>query len=376
VSIDAPAPEDASAVRLQLLLWDAPNGTLLWDDISLTPIPAPESRPVRVASINLRPNRTGSAAASVSRFIETVDKTVTSKVDIILLPEGITIIGTGKKYADVAEPVPGPTTRALAELARRHHAYVAAGIYEREGPAIYNTAILLDRSGKVAGKYRKVYIPREETEGGIKPGSHYPVFETDFGKVGMMICWDVHYTDPARALALAGAELILMPIWGGNETLAKARAIENHLFLAASGYDYPTHILDPNGETLAIASQDATAAITTIHLDKRYVDQWLGNMRARFFKEPRLDIDTPWRSPTNAPPGTHDMPGLLLTTVHSGGIAPLRTGPPPRRVHVLCPPRRLPDRVVRSASTSRALFRHTQLPGGRSPSESTNRKAG
>ncbi|MCP5116517.1 MAG: hypothetical protein GY953_37290, partial [bacterium] len=57
--------------------------------------------------------------------------------------------------------------------------------------------------------------------------------------------------------------------------------------------DYPTHILDPNGETLAIAQQEATAAITTIHLDKRYLDQWLGNMRARFFKRLRLDNGTP-----------------------------------------------------------------------------------
>jgi predicted amidohydrolase len=70
-----------------------------------------------------------------------------------------------------------------------------------------------------------------------------------------MICWDVQYPDPARALALAGAEAIFMPIWGGNETLAAARAIENHVFLASSGYDHPTRMLDPMGEVLAVASQ-------------------------------------------------------------------------------------------------------------------------
>ena len=93
-----------------------------------------------------------------------------------------------------------------------------------------------------------VYLPREEIEGGLTPGSDYPVFSTDFGKVGMMICWDAQYADPARALALGGAELLLVPIWGGNQTLMKARAIENRVFIAASGYDYPTHILDPDGE--------------------------------------------------------------------------------------------------------------------------------
>jgi predicted amidohydrolase len=99
----------------------------------------------------------------------------------------------------------------------------------------------IDRAGNLIGKYRKVYLPREEIEGGLSPGSDYPVFRTDFGKVGLMICWDVQYADPARALALRGAEMILMPIWGGNQTLGKARAIENRVFLISSGYDYPLH---------------------------------------------------------------------------------------------------------------------------------------
>lgn len=290
VAMDAPAPSDAAAVRLQLHLWNAPTGTVWWDEVSLTPVPAPGPRPVTIASINLRPRSTGSAEASVGRFIETIDKTVRGKVDVILLPEGITVVGTGKKYADVAEPVPGPTTERLAEVARRHNSYLVAGLYEREGVAIYNTAVLLDRSGRLVGRYRKVYIPREETEGGIAPGSDYPVFQTDFGKVGMMICWDVQYADTARGMALRGAEIILMPIWGGNETLAKARAIENHLFLATSGYDYPTHIIDPDGEILAAASEEGTAAITTVDLNKRYLDDWLGHMRSRFMKELRLDV--------------------------------------------------------------------------------------
>ena len=66
-----------------------------------------------------------------------------------------------------------------------------------------------------------------------------------------MICWDVQYADPARGLALRGAEMILMPIWGGNEALGKARAIENQVFLVTSGYDYPNYAVDPDGGVLA-----------------------------------------------------------------------------------------------------------------------------
>jgi predicted amidohydrolase len=290
VSLDAPAPRDAAAVKLQLSLWASRGGTVWWDDVSLTPIAAPKPRPVTVAAINLRPRNTASPEENVRLFVEVIDRTVPPNTDLILLPEGMTIVGTGKKIAAVAEPVPGPTTERLGETARKHNAYVAAGIYERDGPGLYNTAVLIDRAGRFVGKYRKVYIPREETEGGLLPGYDYPVFETDFGKVGMMICWDVQYPDPARGLALRGAEIILMPIWGGNVTLAKARAIENHLFLVTSGYDYPTHVIDPNGKILATAAGDGAAAIATVDLNKRYVDGWLGHMRSRFMKELRLDV--------------------------------------------------------------------------------------
>ncbi len=293
VSLDAQAPAKAASVALQLYLSNAPQGTVWWDDISLDQIPDPGPRKVTITSINLRPERTRSAEESVRQFLEAVERTAPAKTDVILLPEGITVVGTGKKYEEVAETIPGPTTVRLGELARGRSSYVAAGIYEREGAAIYNTAVLIDRSGNVAGKYRKVYLPREEVEGGLTPGSDYPVFRTDFGTVGLMICYDVFFADPARALATKGAEVILMPIWGGDETLAKARAIENKVFLIASGYDHPTYIMDPGGERLSEAKTRGTAAIATVDLNRVYRDPYLGDMHGRRMKELRLDVKPP-----------------------------------------------------------------------------------
>jgi predicted amidohydrolase len=293
VTLEAPAPEKASGVVLQFYLSDAPHGTVWWDDILLERIPSPPPRPVTIASINLRPQGTGSPEKSVDCFIETIRAQVTRKTDVILLPEGITVIGTGKSYVDVSEPIPGPTTARLGEVARRHRSYVVAGIFEREGHAVYNTAVLIDREGNVAGRYRKVYLPYVEVEQGLTPGNDYPVFRTDFGTVGMMICYDVFFADPARALTSRGAEIILMPIWGGDRTLAKARAIENKVFIASSGYDFPTQVTDPDGEILATAPKDGAAAIATVDLSRRYWHPRLGNMRGRRTKELRLDIVPP-----------------------------------------------------------------------------------
>jgi predicted amidohydrolase len=293
IELETQAPQKATAVVFQLYLSNAPQGAVWWDDLSFDQVPAPGPRKVTLASINLRPERTGSAAESVRRFLETIESGVREKTDVILLPEGITVIGTGKTYADVAEPIPGPTTASLGELARKRSSYIAAGIYEREGPVIYNTAVLLDRAGNLVGKYRKVYLPREEVEHGLTPGNDYPVFKTDFGTVGLMICYDVFYSDPARALATQGAEVILMPIWGGDQTLGKARAIENKVFVVASGYDYPTYIMDPDGEILSQAQRQGVAAIATIDLNKRYLAPHLGDMRERRMKELRLDVKPP-----------------------------------------------------------------------------------
>jgi predicted amidohydrolase len=293
LTAEVPVPVNAASVFVELYLANAPQGTVWWDDVSLRRIPKP-SRKITVATVNLRPRNTSGREESVAQFLQAIEKTVPKGADVILLPEGVTVVGTTKSYVDVAETVPGgPTLQALGVVARARKSYIVAGIYEREGAAVYNTAVLIDRNGELAGKYRKVYLPREEMERGLTPGVGFPVFRTDFGKVGLMICYDVFFAEPARALANQGADMILMPIWGGDESLAKARAIENGVFLVASGYDHPTYIMDPYGERLSQAREQGSAAVATVDLAKPYRWQWLGDMRTRRMKELRMDVAVP-----------------------------------------------------------------------------------
>ena len=195
------------------------------------------------------------------------------------------MVGNGKTYAEVSEPIPGPSTRFLGEVARKHRLYLVAGLYERDGKAVYNTSVLMGRDGALLGKYRKVCLPREEIDGGITPGHEYPVFDTDFGRVGMMICWDLHFPEVARELAARGAEVILMPIWGGNEILARARAIENQIYLVASGYDFKTAIFDKAGASLAESTADPCVLVTEVDLNERKLWPWLGDWRSRIWRE-------------------------------------------------------------------------------------------
>ena len=292
VTLEAQAPPDARQARIELLLVNAPQTTVWFDDISLRSIDPPAPRHVKIASVNYHPDRIeqGTALGNVERFAHVVAAEVPEDADLIVLPEGVTVVRNGLTYAEAAETIPGPITKRLGQIAASKKAYLVAGIYEREGAAIYNTSVLLNREGEFVGKYRKVYLPREEFEGGLTPGSDFPVFETDFGRLGMMICWDVQYADPARALALRGAEIVAMPIWGGNMTLASARAIENHVFLASSGYDHPTYVMDPQGEILSRADEEGSVAVATIDLNRRYQWEWLGEMRGRFFHELRRDV--------------------------------------------------------------------------------------
>jgi predicted amidohydrolase len=111
------------------------------------------------------------------------------------------------------------------------------------------------------------------------------VFDTDFGRVGLMICWDSSYPEVARALAARGAEVILMPIAGGVEALVQARAIENQVHVVASGYDFRTGIFDRKGERIADAKKDPEVVVATVDLALPTLWPWVGNWRARIDRE-------------------------------------------------------------------------------------------
>ncbi len=278
-------PQDARKAKLELAYrWDG-NGKVHFGECLFEEVNEIPSRIVKIATIFHYPRGTKSSAENIEQFGKLIAKAGEDKADIVCLPEAATMAGTGLKYVSAAEPVPGPSTRQLGEIARKNNLYIVAGILERDGSVVYNTAVLIDRNGSLAGKYRKVCLPREEIDGGVTPGNDFPVFDTDFGRIGMMICWDVTFPEVARALALKGAEMILMPIWGGNINLARARAIENQIYLISSGYNFKSAVFDYTGEIVAEADETNKVVSTEVNLNEQILWPWLGDLKNRIPRE-------------------------------------------------------------------------------------------
>jgi len=142
-----------------------------------------------------------------------LDQAGNAGCDIVCLGEGWATLNTGIGWQkDAANQVPGTASNAVAAKADQHNMYVVAGFYDWNGDTLYNVAVLFDRDGNQAGYYKKVHLPNSEVEGGIVPGNEYPVFQTDFGTIGMQVCWDYDFPEGCRILALKGAEMIFCEI--------------------------------------------------------------------------------------------------------------------------------------------------------------------
>ena len=230
---------------------------------------------------------------NISHLAELIDSGHIRGADILVLPEMWNCPYKAKLFPLYAEPEGGETWKAMSETARKSNAYLVGGSVpevDNEGH-VYNTCYVFNRNGEQIGKHRKVHLfdvnfgeKAFHESDTLTGGDSFNTFETEWGKIGVNICFDVRFPEGMRLQALAGAKIIFVPAafmmntgeahWNMN---MRMRAVENQVFLVADapmrdkslGYEAWAHsmVIDPWGNVLTDMGIDEGVAVTEIDLD-------------------------------------------------------------------------------------------------------------
>ena len=216
------------------------------------------------------------------RMVEAVDQ---SDAELLVIPELSTsgyFFSSTEQVARMAEPIPGPTTEALAAAASRTGCTVVAGMPERDGDVLYNSAVVVGPNG-IIGTYRKIHLFNEEKIH-FKPGNDdFMIFELDGVRVGVLICYDHMFPEAARTLALKGVQIIchpsnlVMPEYG--QLTSRVRALENRMFWVLANrwgtesahgdelaFTGTSQVVHPTGKIL-IRAESAADEISAVEVD-------------------------------------------------------------------------------------------------------------
>jgi beta-ureidopropionase len=260
------------------------------------------ARNVRVSSISFAGGSgpmEGRAERARAAAVERLEEAALDRPDIACLPETFPGLGCGSEdWFSTAEPVPGPTTEALAAVARRHGMWVICPLLERRGERVFNAAVLLDRRGEVAGIYHKIHPTVSELRVGVTPGTETPVFETDFGRIGCAICFDLNFREVMEGLSAGGAEIVFFPSMyrGGLQVPIWAHDFGVHVVSATPGEG--SMIVDQLGRVLMQSSAYQKTLTRTLNLDHlvMHIDQnhlqWAA-IKANYGAGVEIDVASP-----------------------------------------------------------------------------------
>ena len=269
---------------------------------------------IKVAAIQMSAE-IANHAANVERAKNLIRQAAEDGCRLCVLPElaldEFFVQWKNTKYFSYAEPPDGPTVRAFQELARQSGVYIALPHFEKAIMGnFYNSLVIIDDQGKICGVYRKNHIPftRSFEKYYFTPGQGFPVFDTAFGKLGALICYDRRYPESCRELVKKGAQLVVIaissmrfkgvsfseiPTW---EAELRTRALENQVFIIAANRsgvegDYEfigrSMIVAPNGEVLAKVGEEENV-IVAAEIETDLVEETRRNLP--LFRDRRPDL--------------------------------------------------------------------------------------
>lgn len=217
--------------------------------------------------------RHSTVAGNREAMLALFDLALKQNPDLVCFPETFTGAGIyGNALPETAESVPGPTTEAFARRAKAHRCYVICPLRTvREGRQ-WNSAVVIDRAGDIVGIYDKIHPVTTSPdytsfEEGIRPGQEAPVFDLDFGRIGIQICFDAGFPETWAALAQQGARLVFWPSAYHGGFPLQAYAYLHHYYVVTSVHTEHSRIIDPCGRVVAETDSLVNFVVRDINLD-------------------------------------------------------------------------------------------------------------
>jgi len=211
----------------------------------------------RIATVCQSGSFYNSVEENRKHVIGLLDLALRQKPDLVCLPETFTTVSVADKLKmDLAETVPGPTTDAISKRAKASKCYVICPINTKRDLKLWNSAIVIDRLGEIIGIYDKVHPVTTSSdykifEDGVTPGNKIPVFDLDFGRVGIQICYDIGFPESWEELAKKGAKMVFWSSAYNGGFPLQVYAYLHHYYVISSVLSDKSKIIDPCGVIIA-----------------------------------------------------------------------------------------------------------------------------
>ncbi len=254
-------------------------------------------REVWIATISQHGMHAETSGQMVDRILGEMQNVVQYEPDIICLPElfPTAYIDENPSIRDLAESPPGPITGRFARFARNHGCYVICPIHTVQDGRIYNAAVVIGRKGEIIGEYHKIHPTESEIEKGVMPGRlDPPVFQTDFGVIGIQICFDIEWDDGWKHLEASGAEIVFWPsAFPGGEML-NTRAWRHKYCMVSSTNKDRSKICDVAGQEVASTGRwNPHHVCAPVNLETAFLHTWpyvkrFPDIEAKYGREVRI----------------------------------------------------------------------------------------
>lgn len=234
-------------------------------------------REVWVATVAQEGVRASTPEDMTKQVLATMREIVPHAPDIICLPETFLASGVSQlaSIPELAEEGLGSVIKPFADFANEHNCYIVCPVYTKEGESVFNSAVFIDREGEIVGSYHKLHPTTGEIADGVAPGpTDVPVFQTDFGKVGAQICFDIQWRDGWQSLAEKGAEIVFWPSAFGGGAMLNSMAWQHQFSVVSSTLKSASRICDITGEEIAKTSRWNNWICAPINLEKEFLHTW------------------------------------------------------------------------------------------------------